>query len=215
MKNIFFAFIFLLSFLWAPRINGAMSGGDYSIPIDAFTIFEDGTMSGGDFQLYDSGGNSESGTYSGGDFVLWGGFLQTSSGTLSFSLDKNTINFGELSLNSVSSDAVVATVSVSVDTGYTLSISEDGNLRTVDGLDIDDVVDGVVTIGSEEYGISTTGDDGILVVDTAVGDNVEVAYSASEAVNQATTINFETAISINSRAGNYSHIVTFTATTNP
>jgi len=214
MKSLIFGLLLVSILFWAQPLNSAMTGGNYSIPIDSFTMTGDDLMTGGDYEMYDSVGNPDSAKLTGGDFVLWGGFLQTVSGTLSLNLSESSLDLGSLSLNSVSSDSVIATVTTTADTGYTLSISEDGNLRS-GANDINDVADGAVTAGSEEYGINTSGADGILALDTAIDGVLDLATNSDEVNGNQTTINFKAAIGQSSKAGSYSHTVTFTVVVNP
>lgn len=62
-----------------------------------------------------------------------------------------TGNFGTLETTSVSTSIIGMNVSADVDSGYSVQVFDDGDLR--DGTNaINDVVDGTVTAGSEEYG---------------------------------------------------------------
>lgn len=158
------------------------------------------------------GGNISTG------IVLKGGFQAMERASLSMSVDPSTVALGQLSLAAVSSGSVVMTVTTDSSSGYAVSATEDGNLRKgVGGAndDINDVVDGTVSAGSEEYGIVTSGGGGLLAVDTALSGTLSVASSNSNVTAQQTTITFKAAIGSSSRAGSYSHIVTFTATANP
>jgi hypothetical protein len=109
---------------------------------------------------------------------------------------------------------VSSTISSNAPTGYSLTFDEDGNLR--DGaLEIDDVADGEVTIGSEEYGVETIGGGGVLATDTAIDDGLVVASSLSEVVDEETGIVFKAAIAGTSRAGTYAQTITATLSVNP
>ncbi len=98
--------------------------------------------------------------------------------------------------------------------GYTASVYDDGNLRTASGDDINDVADGTVTAGSEEYGISTAGADAAGAGDFAITTtNTSVATSAGGS-NNRTAIIYQASIADSTEAGSYSHSVTYTVTAN-
>ncbi len=158
------------------------------------------------------GGNISSGV------VLSGGFQAMERASLSMSLSTNTLGLGTLSLSSVSSASLDINVTTDSVTGYAVTLTEDGNLRKGAGGvndEIEDVSDGSVTAGSEEYGLLTTGVAGLLAVDTAISGNLSVVSYNTSITNQITTFTFHAAIGNSSRAGSYSHTVTLSATANP
>lgn len=214
-------FLFLLFFgliLLPFRLDAAMEGGNFEIYADSFSVVQDQLTSNGTLLLTNTAGDSFATSTAGGNITLSGGFQAMERSSLSVILDSGTIALGQLSLNSVSSGSVAMTVTTDSTTGYTVSATEDGNLRKGNGGandDIDDVSDGVVTAGSEEYGMVTSGGGGLLAADTAIAGTLSVASSNSQVTGQVTTITCKAAISTHSRAGSYSHIVTFTATANP
>lgn len=216
-----FSFLLILGFIGVPlRMNATMTGGDFEIYADSFSVIQDQlTTSGGTFTLTNTGGDSSAGIVSDSSgYSLRGGFQAMERSSLSLSLNASTVALGELSLGSVSSGSVVLNVTTDSTTGYTASVSEDGNLRKGvggDNDDINDVVDGSVTAGSEEYGIITAGGGGLLATDTALTGSVSVAASSGEVTSQQTTLSFKAAIALTSRAGSYSHIVTLSTTANP
>ena len=151
-------------------------------------------------------------------FELRGGFQAMERSSLTMSVNSNTVSLGELSLVAVASGSVVLSVTTDSTTGYTASVTEDGNLRKGgggDNDDINDVLDGSVTAGSEEYGITTSGGGGLIGADTAISGTVSVAAASGEVSSQQTTVTFKAAIANTSRAGSYSQVVNFSATANP
>lgn len=143
-----------------------------------------------------------------GNYALRGGFQAMELSALSLTLSTTSIALGTLALDSVASSSLTATVTS--DGGYSVSITEDGNLR--DGAnDIDDIGAGNVTAGTEGYGIRTSGAQGqVNGSDTAVtGGSLTVASSNSSASAVATTVDFRAAVDTDSLAGSYSHTVTF------
>ncbi len=151
-------------------------------------------------------GMSQNGTRS-----LRGGFQAMELGAVSLTFNTTTVNLSDLTLLSVASSSITATVTS--DGGYVLSAQEDGNLRT--GIhDIDDVIGGAVVAGTEGYGIRTSGDDGQQNgADVALtGIDLTIASNIGSVVGEDTIIDFRAAIDQDSIGGDYSHIVTFTIT---
>ncbi len=194
-----------------------MTGGDYEIYGDVFSFVDTNYSTGGDYKLYDSGETIATSTGS-GSYELRGGFQALEKGILSLTLSDSNLNLGTLSQVQVSTTSLDITISTDSETGYSVSISEDGNLRKGAGGDpddVDDVSDGTVSAGSEEYGISTSGSDGLLVSDTAIDGSVDVAFHSGQVTNHSTEVVFKASIDSGSIGGNYSHTVTFTTTVNP
>jgi hypothetical protein len=216
-KKIAYTAIVLGAVLFVPvSLKAAMTGGDFNIYGDVFSSFEDSFSTGGDFKLFETGGGSEAGSSSGGTFILNAGFQALEQGTASLTLSTATVDLGELSASSVSTATVTTTITVDSTTGYALAIAESGDLLS-GANDIDDVADGTVTAGSEEYGIKTTGGDGQLVTDTAItGASLTVASSAGAVQSMDTPILFSVSVdTTKTRQGSYSHVATFTLTANP
>lgn len=192
----------------------SMIGGNFEIYSDSFGDLSSDVSTGGAFTLYDSLGDPFATSTSANGFVLRGGFQAQEKGILSFSASGSSVNLGALTSASVSSGSVIFTISTDSETGYTLSATEDGNLRS--GVnDIDDVSDGTVTAGSEEYGISASGSDSSLASDTALSGTVTVASNSGTVTVRQTTVSFKAGISGSTADGTYSHSVIFSATANP
>jgi hypothetical protein len=134
--------------------------------------------------------------------------------TISYSISANSLFLGNLNPTAVFSNSHDVTVSTNAPSGYVLYVYEDGNLRQEIGefvFDIDDVTDGSVTAGSEEYGLNTGFDD--FVSDSAITSTMKIARQSSSAVsNQTTTCTYKAAVSNSTVAGFYSHIVTYIVT---
>lgn len=206
-----------LTFLLLPsgRAVSQMSGGSFSIPADNLTINDTTTLTGGEFSIYDGGEYAAAGTSTSDGFDLRAGFQASLVGTISLSLDKSSITLGTLSLAGVSSDTVVATVTTDSLTGYTVTLAEDGNLRS-GALDIDDVGGGgTVTAGTEGYGLRTTGLSGALASDTAINGTITVVSTSTPVSADSTNLIFRAAVGPQSRAGSYGQIITVSATANP
>ena len=198
-------------------LNSQISGGDYTIYADSFGFAENTSVSGGDFTLYHTGGEFGVASSTGGTFVLQAGYQALERGTISFSSqnEEDTVVFGQTLDSAVSTGSLVFSVTSESLSGYSVTATEDGNLR--DGAnDIDDVADGEVTAGSEEYGIRTVGGDGDLAADTAITNNLVVISNADPVENRETTVEFRVAIDSDvTTEGDYAHTVTFTTTANP
>lgn len=216
MKKTFSAIVLVTILLWSAPLKGAMSGGDYEITVDGFVVADGSGSSGGNYDLNEYAGDFSSGDMEGGNIDLEGGFYFASDEGLSTSLSKSTISltFPSSPLSTVVSDSLILTVTTDSVSGYATSIGEDGNLRS-GANDINDVIDGSVTAGSEEYGIRTTGGDGLLATDTAISGSVALASSAGPASGNATTVTFRVGVAQSTISGSYSHIVTLTTVVNP
>lgn len=146
---------------------------------------------------------SISATPSGGDdFAYRMSGYSAQLGTLSTTAGKTS-----LTSTNVSSDAA---------NGYTVYVNEDGNLRYTSSTFILDVSDGSVTAGSEEYGwrafgvtATTTSSDSPFSAST-----VSIQLSTTTATNDRVGLIYKAAIAPSTPAGNYSHIVYYTATAN-
>lgn len=207
--------ILCATFFLVPHIVfAAMSGGTFEIYADSFSILSDELVTGGNFVLYDSSGEFGAIEAVNGTIELRGGFQAMEKGFLTVSLSDQAIDFGQLSTTTVASDTIVLHVSTDSETGYSVSMSEDGNLRTALA-DIDDVLDGVVTAGSEEYGVSFSGSDTSIVGDVAIVNGLLIASATGTISAHETDMTFKAAISPGTQEGNYSHTVTLTATVNP
>jgi len=128
-----------------------------------------------------------------------------------------SIGFGQLSPISAVTSMTGTRVSSDAQNGYTVYVSEDGNLRTGGSAYILDVGDGQVTVGSEEYGWRVFGD-------TATNTGSDLPFTTSTTAIQdsaSRTLDYEGVglvykISIDNRtpAGSFSHIVQYTITPN-
>jgi hypothetical protein len=211
-----FSFAFILGFgLILPfALHAAMSGGDFEIYADSVGFLDSSGSTGGDFTLYGSGEAFQAATSSGGTYALRGGFQAEEKGVLQFSLSDGSISLGSVTTTAVSSVVVTTTISTDSETGYTLYIYDDGNLRS-GGNDIDDVV-GTVDAGSEEYGFVTNGTDGIISSDTAITTSPNAIASASgEVTDRQVGVEFRASVSPLTVEATYSHSVTLSATVNP
>jgi hypothetical protein len=139
--------------------------------------------------------------------------------SITFTLNDVAVSLGTLTVSQVYTDTTTFTVNTNSATGYSVTATEDGNLRTSTA-DINDVADGTVTLGNEEYGMSTsksaqdfltTGANAATAID---GTAKHCASSAGTASSDITTLTLLAAVAGDTPAGAYSHIVTLIATGN-
>lgn len=132
---------------------------------------------------------------------------------LTVTFSKSSIALGVLSPDNVISEDEVLTITTNGN-GYTTTILADGTLRATDGSDIDNVSDGAVTAGSEEFGIRTAGDDGQFNnTDTSITTTAKTIASRNTTVNAgALTVTFKASVATNTAFNSYRNIVTFSTT---
>jgi len=135
-----------------------------------------------------------------------------------YKLTGTSAALGTFSTSSVSTSTVGFEITIDNDSGYTIQIMEDGELRSGSNT-IDDVADGSVTAGSEEYGARSSDT-------TLTGSTFDTADSAitsgfqniaSESTLQFDSRNFltlKTAISSSTVSGSYGQVLTFIASGN-
>lgn len=125
-----------------------------------------------------------------------------------YNVSASSINFGTLTPASVTKRYSVATVSSTMSRGFTLYIAESSNL--ISGAnDIDDVGDGLVTAGQEEYGIEVVGNT-TFNSDIAITSSLtEVASSTRQATDDRTTLIHKVSISPNTPNGSYAHTLSY------
>lgn len=201
---------------WVTPLTTAMTGGVFELYADSFSFTSVDEATGQGFSVFSSGGGVVPTSTSGGVVDLRGGFQAAEKGILSLSLDTNSVAFGDLSAGKVSSGRITLTASTDSETGYTISISEDGNLRAISGAsDINDVADGEVTAGQEEYGIRVSGQDALVSGDRAISGSVDIASFSGMITSRSTGVEFRASRGSQTAEGSYSHRVTFTLTANP
>lgn len=209
--------IFLSIILYGSLKTQAMSSTNYTIPKDSINVGGAETGTSANYDMPDTIGEVGSGLGSSATYDLDAGFRpEAKKPLLQFSISTNNISLGVLSTISVSSGNTVTTVSTNARSGYSTSVTADGNLRKDLVNIISDVIDGSVTAGSSEYGIRTSGVDGLFnATDTSV-TNVpkNIASSASSVNNRNTTIDFKASISGSESPGQYNQKVTIICTGN-
>lgn len=186
-----------------------------------FIIFDNGVNSGGarststNFILESTLGEL-AGVTTSTNFSSRSGFQDINpESKMTMTLSTNSIALGTLSSGSISSASLTVTVTTNATSGYTVRLTEDGNLRSLGANNIDDVSDGAVTTGYEEYGIGTSGTAGQMnSSDAGISGTLILASSSTIATAEATTVTFKASINSATFNGSYSHTVTFITVAN-
>lgn len=220
MKFIF-AFI-IIGLALNPVVDGSlalaqvMSSANYKIFVDS--INGGGSLgTSANYKLTDTMG--EAGTdqnLSSANYKVKAGFEAIGPDQiLTVSLSTNSIALGVLSPNNVIAADETLTITTNGN-GYTTTVVSDGNLRAADGSDIDNVADGAVTAGSEEFGIRTSGTGGQYnSADTSIATSAKTIGQRATAVNGDTlTVTFKASVAPATAYNNYSNVVTFSTTGN-
>ena len=192
-----------------------MNSESYINWMDSLNFGGEETSSSTNYKIQDTLGEIGTGGITSTNYAGLIGFRQTEADpTITFSISSSSVNFGTLSSGAVSTGTITVTTTTNAINGYVTTIYEDGNLRTVGGADIDDVADGAVSAGSEEYGIRTSGAQGQMNgADTAITSTAEAVASSSSWINgSAVVITFKAAISSTTEVGSYAHSVTLIST---
>ncbi len=149
-----------------------------------------------------------------------GGTIPTIDGTNDYVylLSGSTIAFGDFSSSSIASAVIGWEVTVDNENGYVVQVVEDGEFRSGSD-DIDDVADGTVTNGSEEYGArssdTTIAGSTFDTADTGITSSFQnIATESTFAFNSRNFLTLKTSISSSSNAGSYAHSVSVIASGN-
>lgn len=135
-----------------------------------------------------------------------------------YQLDGNALDFGSLDTSLVKTGVIGFEVTSVNSNGYVVQVIEDGDLRTATAA-INDVADGSISSGSEEYGAKSS-DSSITsstfdTQDTAITTNgQDVVSTSTAAYNERNFITLKAAIDSNTVTGNYAQTLTFIASGN-
>ncbi len=219
MKNKYIKTVIIslaVTLLFSFSVSAQMSGGQYEVYTDKFSVVSTDAVSGGAYDITQSGGQYFATTTSEGDFELRGGFQAQEKGILKVDLSSNNLNLGELTTGKIAKASVNIEVSTDSETGYNLAIRENNDL-TSGGDTISDVADNSVTTGTEEYGIGVSGNDALSSQDLAIsGSPLNIASTNGRVQGRNTKVTFKASLgSQPSQDRNYSHEVFFDVTVNP
>lgn len=194
--------------------NALMSSSSYRLYADSIGTSGDRSSST-NYLLSDSIGEVDGEESSSTNYSVLAGFQNASEHpTFSFSIDASTVDLGTLSATAVRTATSTLTTSTNAPYGYSTTVVEDGDLRSGSST-IDDVSDGSVTSGSEEYGIALTGTDRAFADDRAITTSPLTVASRSNWKNGAeTTVTYRASVASSTLSNTYSHTVTYISTGN-
>ncbi len=202
--------ILIISIVVFPSLVVAMTSENYEISQDSINFSGSDSSTSTNYKLDDTMGEVGTGFMHSASYFTGIGYrrMLVVEPSISFTISDNSLNLGTLDVNSVSSASHSFTVTANATQGYGVKAYEDGDLRTAGGNTIDDVADGAVTAGSEEYGIGTSGTDGLFnTTDGAITDGMTLATSSTPVTAQETTVNYKVAIDGSTADGSYQHII--------
>lgn len=162
---------------------------------------------------------------SGADIVVesWGGEPGSLSASASggddyvYRLGGGAAALGAQSLSAVASAVSVIDVTSNVPTGYSVTVQASSTLQNASGLAISDVLDGVVSVGSEEYGgeaVGTTAQGGGIDFAFPTGTPFQVQAASSTAQNDLVGILYKLSITAGTASGDYRQTLFYRLTPN-
>jgi len=194
--------------------SALMSSSNYRIFGDSFSG-GGGEGTSASYLLHGTVGEDLAGESSSASYVLIDGLQSLSEHpTFTFSMSTSAVGIGALTESVVKTGAVTVTTSTNAPFGYTTTVFEDGNLRS-GANDVDDVADGTVSIGVEEYGIALTGTDRAFATDQPItGTPLTIASRTNWKNGASTVVTFKAAIDGVTEDGTYGHTVYYVSTGN-
>ena len=224
MKKVIYILIIIFTVILSPLQKVViMQSTNYKIEKDSINFGGTDDGQSASYKLKDTLGEIGTGLSDSTNYIMKAGYRQmveeAVDPTFTFAIDSTTCELGTLSTSSVSSCTYIITTTTNAEDGYTTTITEDTNLK--DGTpDIDDVSDGEVTAGSEEYGASSNDSDSLNIATTAGnaatgidGTNKTIAQDTTGPVTaDAVIVTHHASIAATTIAGSYSHIVTLVST---
>ena len=154
---------------------------------------------------WDGNANTMSAVFAGGDDVA-------------YRLEGSAAQLGTLTATTGATSLTHTDVTTNAQSGYSVYVTSDGQLRTSGGATIDDVADGTVTVGSEEYGGRVSGSMGVFAAtsaDFAITTSTFAIQSATtSATNARVGLVYKASIDGATAAGGYSQLVYYTVTAN-
>ena len=198
----------LLSSWFHPAVaEAAMSSTNYYIYADSIDN-GGGFVTSTSFDLQGTLGETPTDATTSSSYIVRGGYQSMESASLEMSLSASGASLGELSASQVKSNSITATITSDSANGYTLSIA------SISGTGITGVADGVVTAGSQEFGIAVSGNDAAFTDDKAPVAGLVLASATGSVLNRQSTLIFKASISTQTTAGSYSQTLTLTASGN-
>lgn len=134
------------------------------------------------------------------------------SNDLVYRLTSDPVSLGTLNAAVMTTAIAAWSVTADVTGGYSVYIAEDHDLRNLDGQAINDVSDGTVSVGGDEYGArssdATLAGSTFDTVDTALTDVLQqVASRSSNSFSNRDFLTLKIAPSVDQGAGSYSQTI--------
>ncbi len=198
-------------------VYAEMSSTNYKIKTDSLNFGGSDYGASTNYRLTDTAGEEGVGISYSTNYRDYAGYRQmlVAEPTFSFTLSANTCALGALSTGSVSSCNYSVTTTTNAASGYATTLTEDGNLRTAGGADVNDVSDGAVSAGAEEYGVGLTGADRAFADERGIlttPSTLTIASNSGAVSNSSVTVTHKSAINTATAAGSYSHSLTVVST---
>ncbi|MBU0546189.1 hypothetical protein KKA13_02950 [Patescibacteria group bacterium] len=184
-----------------------MNSASYTIYADS--VNTGGILStGGAFSMEDTIGESPVGIITGGVYETRGGYQAMVSSSIYMTISSTSLNLGELSASSVSAVSTTVEITTNAEDGYVLSV---GSLT---GTSISAVSDGAVTAGAEEYGLSATGFDSLIMGDVGITNGLNISVSGTPVTSVSTILGLKASISPATTPGARSQNISLVASAN-
>lgn len=236
MRYFFFVTISVTLFTWVGVTTPAfssMSGSSYSIPWDAVTAGGGETITGSTYGLRSTQGEITGGVSEGTSYDLRAGYRQLEEPFITSTIS-GTCALGVLTSSAVSGCRITVTTVTNAAGGFATTVKANGLRTTPSSIDINNVSDGAITAGSEEYGVST--EDSNAVISQFSGGSItsancttslsgplssfsalststqSVVTEVAPNFNSVTDVCVAAAISTATVAGNYTDTITFITT---
>lgn len=216
MKKFLVANLIIVLF-FAFSVYAEMSSTNYKINTDSINFGGSDYGASTNYKIQETLGEEAPGVSNSANYQTRAGYRQmlVAEPTFSFTLSANTCALGTLSTGSVSSCNYSVATTTNAAGGYTTTLADDGNLRTGTGDDINDVSDGTVSAGAEEYGVALTGSDRAFADEQGIPASpttLTVASNSGPVTSSSVTVTHKSSINSSSPAGSYSHSVTVVST---
>src|SRR3989344_691259 len=160
LGKIFLICVLIQSWFYPAAAEAVMSSTNYYIYADSIDN-GGGFVTSTSFDLQGTLGETPTDATTSSSYIVRGGYQSMESASLEMSLSASGASLGELSASQVKSNSITATITSDSANGYTLSIA------SISGTGITGVADGVVTAGSQEFGIAVSGNDAAFTDDKA------------------------------------------------
>lgn len=218
MRWVFGSLILAIMFAFPAAINSVdMTSENYKVFVDVISVGGDLTTSTSyqvNSTIGEAAGVHETVSTS-TNYNLAAGFQAMANVfSLSATLSTNAIALGALSTGAISTVAQTITVTTNATNGYTVTVQEDGELRS--GSNAIPDANGDIAAGTAAYGIRTSGNAGKMNdIDTAITAAAKtLASTSTPATSEATSITYKATAGSNTADGSYSQTLTFTTVAN-